>query len=104
MVSELVLALSDPLLRALTDGLHDVWVALAELPLLVYQAWDVVADHTGPERTDVPEDAKKNKKNKKFQGGFKRTRHTDLCHLEGFICGIWSTCVIDGCIALYLYT
>lgn len=35
MVSELVLALSNPLLGALTDGLHDVWVALAELPLLV---------------------------------------------------------------------
>lgn len=56
MVSELVLALSDPLLGALTYGLHDVWVALAELPLLVHQAWDVIADHTGPQCTDVPED------------------------------------------------
>lgn len=62
MVSELVLALSDPLLGALTDGLHDVWVALAELPLLVHQAWDVVTDHTGPQRTDVPDNAK-NKRN-----------------------------------------
>lgn len=36
MVSKLVLALSNPLLGALTDGLHDVWVPLAELPLLVH--------------------------------------------------------------------
>lgn len=62
MVSELVLALSDPLFGALADGLHDVRVALAELPLLVHQAWDVVADHTGPQRSDVPEGAKKHKK------------------------------------------
>lgn len=58
VVSELVLAFSDPLLGALADGLHDVWVALAELPLLVHQARDVVTDHAGPQRTNVPEDAK----------------------------------------------
>lgn len=57
VVSELVLALSDPLLGALTDGLHDVWVALAELPLLVHQARDVVANHTGPQCPDVPDNA-----------------------------------------------
>lgn len=56
VVSELVLALSDPLLRALADGLHDVWVALAQLPLLVDQGWDVVTDHTGTQSTDVPGD------------------------------------------------
>lgn len=72
VVSELVLALSDPLLGALTDGLHDVWVALAELPLLVHQAWDVVADNPGPKRSDVPANAKKH--NKLFQ--------LNLYHLE----------------------
>lgn len=61
MVSELVLALPNPLLGALADGLHDVWVALAELPLLVHQAWDVVADHTGPQCADVPDNEKTNK-------------------------------------------
>lgn len=54
MVPELVLALPDPLLGALANGLHDVWVTLAQLPLLVHQAWDVVADHTGPQCADVP--------------------------------------------------
>lgn len=58
VVSELVLAFSDPLFGALADGLHDVWMPLAEMPLLVHQTWDVVADHTGPESTDVPEEAK----------------------------------------------
>lgn len=61
MVPELVLAFPDPLLGALADGLHDVWVALAELPLLVHQTRDVVADDAGPQRTDVPEDAGKKK-------------------------------------------
>lgn len=70
MVSELVLALSDPFLGALTDCLHDVWVALTELPLLVHQSWDVVADHTGPQRPDVPDNAKKPKK---LLGGFELT-------------------------------
>lgn len=55
MVSELMLTLSDPLLCAFTDGLHDVWVTLAELPLLVHQGWDVVTDDTGTQRTNVPE-------------------------------------------------
>lgn len=55
MVPELVLALSDPLLGALANGLHDVWVTLAQMSLLVHQARDVVADHTGPQCTDVPD-------------------------------------------------
>lgn len=55
MVPELVLALSDPLLGALADGLHDVWVALAQMPLLVHQARDVVADHAGPQGADIPD-------------------------------------------------
>lgn len=54
MVSELVLALSNPLLGAFADCLHDVWMALAQLPLLVHQTRDVVTDHTGPQRTNVP--------------------------------------------------
>lgn len=54
MVPELVLALHDPLLGALPDGLHQVWVELAQLPLLVHQAGDVVADHPGTQRADVP--------------------------------------------------
>ena len=48
MVSELVLTLPDPFLGALTDRLHDVRVALAELPLFVHQSRDVVTDYTGP--------------------------------------------------------
>lgn len=58
VVPELVLALSDPLLGALANGLHDVWVTLAQMPLLVHQAWDVVADHTGPQGADVPDQTK----------------------------------------------
>lgn len=65
MVPELVLALSDPLLGALANGLHDVWVTLAQMPLLVHQAWDVVADHTGPQCTDVPDRARVKKMNEK---------------------------------------
>lgn len=61
MVSELVLALSDPLLGALADGLHDVWVALAELPLFVHKAGDVVTDYTSSQSPDVPESARNNK-------------------------------------------
>lgn len=57
VVSELVLALSDPLFGAFADGLHNVRVALTELPLLIHQAGDVVADHTGPQRTNVPANA-----------------------------------------------
>ena len=72
VVSELVLALSDPLLGALADGLHDVWVALAELPLLVHQAGDVVADNPGPQRTDVPDNAEK----------IQDTFQLNPCHLE----------------------
>lgn len=54
LVSELVLALLDPLFGALTDGLHQVRVPLAQLTLLVHQARDVVADHPSTQRSDVP--------------------------------------------------
>lgn len=54
VVPELVLALSDPLLGALSNRLHDVWVTLTQMPLFVHQTWDVVADDTGPQCTDVP--------------------------------------------------
>lgn len=56
VVSELVLTLSDPLFGSLADGLHQVWVPLAELPLLVHQAGNVVADHPGTQRSNVPAD------------------------------------------------
>lgn len=54
VVSELMLALPDPLFGSLADGLHQVRVALAQLALLVHQAGNVVADHAGPQRSDVP--------------------------------------------------
>lgn len=54
VVTELVLALTDPLLGSLPDGLHDVGVPLAQLPLLVHQPRDVVADDPRPQRPDVP--------------------------------------------------
>lgn len=76
MVPELVLALSDPLLGALANGLHDVWVTLAQMPLLVHQARDVVADHTGPQRTDVPDRAQGGEINEKPSGSRAKHRHT----------------------------
>lgn len=54
MVPELVLALHNPLFGTLSDRLHQVWVELAQLPLLVHQARNVVADHPGAQRSDVP--------------------------------------------------
>lgn len=57
VVSELVLALDDPLFSPLSDGLHQVWVPLAELPLLVHQPGNVVADHPSTQRSDIPADA-----------------------------------------------
>lgn len=57
MVPELVLALYDPLFGALSDRLHQVRVELAQLPLLVDQARNVVADHPGAQRSDVPASA-----------------------------------------------
>lgn len=61
MVSELVLTLSDPLLGALANGLHDVRMALAELPLFVHQTWDVVTDYTGSQSTNIPESVQNRK-------------------------------------------
>lgn len=60
VVPELVLALYDPLFGALSDGLHQVRVELAQLPLLVHQAGNVVADHPGAQRSDVPASAETN--------------------------------------------
>lgn len=54
VISELVLALPDPLFGSLAYGLHQVWVALAQLALLVHQARNVVADNAGTQRSDVP--------------------------------------------------
>lgn len=54
VVAELVLALADPLLGAFPDGAHEVRVALAELPLLVHQARNVVTYHPCPQSPDVP--------------------------------------------------
>jgi len=54
VVPELVLALPDPLLGSLPDRLHDVGVPLAQLPLLVHQPGDVIADHPRAQRPDVP--------------------------------------------------
>lgn len=56
VVSELVLTLSDPLFGTLANGLHQVWVLLAELPLLVHQARNVVTDHSSTQRSNVPVD------------------------------------------------
>lgn len=54
VVPELVLALPDPLLGSLPDRLHDVRISLAQLPLLVHQPWDVIADHPRAQRPDIP--------------------------------------------------
>lgn len=54
VVSELVLALPDPLFGSFTDGLHQIRVPLAQLTLLVNQAGNVVADHPSTQRSDVP--------------------------------------------------
>lgn len=62
MVPELVLALHDPLFGALSDRLHQVWVELAQLPLPAHQAGNVVADHPGAQRSDVPVSKKKKKR------------------------------------------
>lgn len=54
VVSELMLALFDPLFGSLADGLHQVWVPLAELPLLVHKTGNVVAYHPRTQSSDVP--------------------------------------------------
>lgn len=54
MVAELVLTLSDPFSGTLAHRAHDVWVTLAQLPLPAHQARDIVTDHSGPQRPDVP--------------------------------------------------
>lgn len=54
VVAELVLTLSDPLSGTLAHRAHDVWVTLAQLPLPAHQTRDIVTDHSGPQRPDVP--------------------------------------------------
>lgn len=54
VVAELVLTLSDPFSGTLAHRAHDVWVTLAQLPLPAHQTRDVVTDHSGPQRPDVP--------------------------------------------------
>jgi hypothetical protein len=56
MMAELVLALADPLLGTLPNRLHEVRVALAQLALLVHQAWNVVTDHPCTQGSNVPAD------------------------------------------------
>lgn len=91
VVSELVLALSDPLLGSLPDGLHQVWVPLAELPLLVHQAGNVVADHPSSQRSDVPDDkdSTNSADHDELKGQFNSVFHTKttckgcLSHCQG---------------------
>lgn len=54
MMSELVLAFPDPLFGSLSNGLHEVWVSLAQLSLLVYQTWNVVTYDPSAQRTNIP--------------------------------------------------
>lgn len=54
MMSELVLAFPDPLFGSLSYGLHEVWVSLAQLSLLVYQTWNVVAYDPSTQRANIP--------------------------------------------------
>ncbi len=56
MVSELVLALFDPLFGSLANGLHQIRVPLAKLTLFVHQAGNVVADHPSTQGSDIPAD------------------------------------------------
>lgn len=46
MVAELVLTLSDPFPGTFAHRAHDVWIALAQLPLPAHQARDIVTDHS----------------------------------------------------------
>lgn len=56
VVSELVLALLDPLVGSLADGLHQVRVSLAELPLLIHQTGNVVTNHPSAQGSNIPAD------------------------------------------------
>lgn len=51
-----MLALADPLLGTLPNRLHEVRVTLAQLALLVHQAWNVVTDHPCTQGSNVPAD------------------------------------------------
>lgn len=78
VMSELVLALPDPLFGSLAYGLHQVRVALAQLALLVHQAGNVVADHAGTQRADVPEMGRSNRK-------LRRAGHQDATEILFFL-------------------
>lgn len=56
MVTKLVLTLTDPLLGTLPNRLHEIGVALAQLALLVHQAWNVVTDHPCTQGSNIPAD------------------------------------------------
>lgn len=61
VVSKLVLTLPDPLFGSFTDGLHQIRVLLAQLPLLAHQAGNVVTDHPSTQCSDVPADTRTDK-------------------------------------------
>lgn len=54
VVSELVLALTDPLLSSLADRLHYVWVLLTQLSLLIHQTRHVITYYPCPQSANVP--------------------------------------------------
>lgn len=54
VVSELVLALTDPLLSSLADRLHYVWILLTQLSLLIHQTWHVITYYPCTQSANVP--------------------------------------------------
>lgn len=55
VMTELMLALSNPLFSPAPNRLHDVWILLTQLPLFIHQPGNVVTDHTGTKGSNVPE-------------------------------------------------
>lgn len=80
LLPELVLALFDPLFGSIADGLHQIWVLLAELPLLVHQTGNVVTNHSGAQSADVPADTQP-------AHPALRTSSKDIVMLSGFL--VW---------------
>lgn len=58
MMTELMLALSDPLLSSAPNRLHDVWILLTQLSLFIHQPRYIVTDYTSPEGANIPETRK----------------------------------------------
>lgn len=54
VVSELVLALTDPLLSSLADRLHYVWILLTQLSLLIHQTWHIITYYPRTQSANVP--------------------------------------------------